>query len=82
MAKDCLGKKRKSVFIIVDGIPADVIELQSTKDYIPSTNRKQITENGQKITSAKGIKFLKTDGDYVVYEVRLGSYSFQSTGKI
>jgi alpha-L-rhamnosidase len=44
--------------------------------YIPAKNEKQITESGQKASSAKGVKLLKMEGEYAVYEVGSGSYSF------
>ena len=44
--------------------------------YIPATNRKRITESGQKTSSAKGVKFISMEGDYAVYEVGSGRYSF------
>jgi len=47
--------------------------------YIPATNKAQVTEGGQKASSAKGVKFLKMEGEYAVYEVKSGSYSFLST---
>ena len=47
--------------------------------YIPVTDKAGITENGQKTSSASGMKFLKMDGDYAVYQVVSGSYSFKST---
>jgi len=42
--------------------------------YIPTTDKAQVTEGGQK--PAKGVKFLKMEGDYAVYEVGSGSYNF------
>jgi len=46
--------------------------------YIPATNGSQVTESGQKVSSAKGVKFLKMDGEYAVYSVGSGCYSFLS----
>jgi len=46
--------------------------------YIPATNKGQVTEGGQKASSAIGVKFLKMDGEYAVYSVGSGSYSFMS----
>ena len=45
--------------------------------YIPASDKEQITESGQKASSAKGVKFVKMEGGYAVYEVGSGSYSFQ-----
>ena len=55
-------------------IPANT----SATVYIPAKNSGQVTESGQKISSANGVKFIKIDGEYVVFEVRSGNYSFQS----
>ena len=46
--------------------------------YIPAKDKAQVTENGQKASSAKGVKFLRMEGEYAVYLVGSGSYSFQS----
>ena len=46
--------------------------------YIPATNKAQVTEAGQKASSAKGVKFLKMEDDCAVYQVGSGNYSFQS----
>jgi alpha-L-rhamnosidase len=44
--------------------------------HIPSTDAAQITESGNRASSAKGVKFLKTDGNYSVFEVKSGNYQF------
>ena len=46
--------------------------------YIPATGKAQVTESGQKASSAKGVKFLRMEGEYAVYQVGSGSYSFMS----
>jgi alpha-L-rhamnosidase len=46
--------------------------------YIPASKGKQVNESGQKASSAKGVKFVKTEGDYAVYEVGSGTYSFSA----
>ena len=46
--------------------------------YVPATNQSQVTENGQKASSAKGVKFLKMEGDYAVFRIGSGNYSFRS----
>jgi alpha-L-rhamnosidase len=47
--------------------------------YIPATDKAQVTESGQKASSSDGVKFVKMDGDYAVYKVGSGNYSFLST---
>ena len=44
--------------------------------YFPALGGKQITEGGQKISSVQGVRFIKMDGSYAVYEVGSGKYSF------
>ena len=46
--------------------------------YIPATDKSKVTEGGQKASSAKGVKFLRMEGEYAVYQVGSGSYSFMS----
>jgi alpha-L-rhamnosidase len=46
--------------------------------YIPATGKAQVTESGQKASSAKGVKFLRMEGEYAVYQVGSGNYSFMS----
>jgi len=46
--------------------------------YVPATNKTQVTEGGVKATSAQGVRFMKMDGDYAVFEVGSGSYSFKA----
>jgi len=47
--------------------------------YVPATDKVQVTEGGIKASSAKGVKFMKMEGDYAVFQVGSGSYSFRST---
>ncbi len=47
--------------------------------YIPATDKNQVTEGGQKASPVKGVKFVKIEGEYAVYEVGSGNYSFLST---
>ena len=46
--------------------------------YIPAKDKARVTESGQKISSAKGVKFVKMEGNYAVYQVGSGNYSFRS----
>ncbi|MDR2039024.1 MAG: glycoside hydrolase family 78 protein [Bacteroidales bacterium] len=45
--------------------------------YIPASDKGKVTESGQKASSAKGVKYLKMDGDYAVFEVGSGDYNFK-----
>ena len=44
--------------------------------YVPATDKAQVTESGVKASAAKGVKFVKMEGGYAVFEVGSGSYSF------
>lgn len=44
--------------------------------FIPAHSVDAVRENGKKIASAEGVKFLKTEGDRVIVEVGSGSYQF------
>ena len=46
--------------------------------YLPATDKAQVTESGQKASIAKGVKFLRIEDDYAVFEVGSGNYSFLS----
>ena len=50
----------------------------TAKVYIPATDKTQVTESGQSASVAKGVKFLRMEGDFAVYQVGSGNYSFQS----
>jgi alpha-L-rhamnosidase len=44
--------------------------------YIPAWTEKDVTESGKPATQSEGVKFLKADGLYIVFEVASGHYSF------
>jgi alpha-L-rhamnosidase len=44
--------------------------------YLPATAKGKVKEGGKSAASADGVKFIKTDGQYAVFEVGSGSYSF------
>jgi alpha-L-rhamnosidase len=46
--------------------------------YIPATDKAGVTESGQKASSARGVKFVKMEDGYAVYQVKSGNYSFRS----
>ncbi|GGI51637.1 alpha-rhamnosidase [Mucilaginibacter galii] len=55
-------------------IPANATALIS----IPAKSVDGITEGGKKAAEAEGLKFVKMDGDYAVYEAGSGEYKFKS----
>ena len=68
-------QKNGSAFLWEITVPANTTAMV----YVPTTNKAQVTESGQKASSAKGVKFLKMEGEYAVYKVESGNYSFLST---
>jgi alpha-L-rhamnosidase len=44
--------------------------------YIPAKDMTKVTENGQNALSAKGVKFLRMEGDAAVFEIGSGNYNF------
>ena len=70
-------QKKDNVFQWEITIPANSIATV----YIPATNKAQVTESGQKASSAKGVKFVKMEGEYAVFEVGSGSYNFGAVRK-
>jgi alpha-L-rhamnosidase len=44
--------------------------------YIPASDKAQVTEGGKSASSSEGVKFVRTEGGYVVFEVGSGNYSF------
>jgi len=56
-----------------------IIPANSTaKVYVPTADAKSVTESGKKIKNVKDIAFLKKEGNYAVYAVGSGSYSFEA----
>ncbi len=46
--------------------------------YVPAKDASQVTENGQSVEKAQGIKFLRAENGFTVFAVEAGSYSFSS----
>jgi alpha-L-rhamnosidase len=67
-------KKDAGQFLWDITIPANT----SATVYIPASDKNQVLENGQKAASAKGVKFVKIEGAYAVYEVGSGTYNFSA----
>lgn len=55
-------------------IPANSI----AQVYLSTADVKSVTEGGKKIKSVKDIAFLKKEGNYAVYAVGSGNYSFEA----
>ncbi len=47
--------------------------------YMPAAEGDSIAESGRRIERAKGVRFLRREGDRSVLEVQSGTYQFQST---
>jgi alpha-L-rhamnosidase len=65
-------KKAGGIFHWKISIPANTTAMV----YIPATNKEQVYENGKKASSARGVKFVKMEDGYAVYEVASGTYNF------
>jgi len=46
--------------------------------YVPATSADQVTESGRALSKAKGVKFLRLEGDRAVLAVESGQYHFIS----
>ena len=46
--------------------------------YVPAKNPAEVTESGKPVSEAKGVKFLRQQGDLAVFEIGSGQYAFQS----
>jgi alpha-L-rhamnosidase len=55
-------------------IPANT----SATVYIPAADKNQVSESGKKAASSEGIKFIRMEGQYAVFEAGSGSYSFST----
>jgi alpha-L-rhamnosidase len=44
--------------------------------YLPATNLKTITESGQSVLKAKGVKFCSMEKGYALFQISSGSYNF------
>ncbi|KAA6341940.1 hypothetical protein EZS27_010274, partial [termite gut metagenome] len=49
--------------------------------YIPASSKDRVTESGKQASSAEGVQFVNTEGEYVVFEVASGNYSFTAETK-
>ena len=46
--------------------------------YVPTTSADSVTESGKPAAKADKVKFVRTDGEWAVFEVGSGSYSFEA----
>lgn len=65
-------KKADESFIWDISIPCNTIATV----YVPSPLEKNVTESGKKVSSVKGIKYIRADKGYAVYKVGSGDYQF------
>lgn len=49
--------------------------------YIPASTASQIMESGKPAVQGEGIKYIKMDDAYAVYEIGSGNYSFSATDR-
>jgi alpha-L-rhamnosidase len=48
--------------------------------FVPAESDEKVTESGKSVTGKNFVKFLRMDGQFAVFEVASGDYSFCSTG--
>jgi alpha-L-rhamnosidase len=46
--------------------------------YVPAKAADAVTESGQKIATAKGVKFIRMENNRAVFEIGSGNYVFES----
>ena len=46
--------------------------------YVPAKDVSHVTENGRPVEKARGVKFLRAENGFTVFDVEAGSYSFSS----
>ena len=46
--------------------------------YIPTSDAQSVTETGKPAATAPGVKLLRTEGSYAVFEIASGRYSFRA----
>jgi len=46
--------------------------------WVPARNPAAVTESGKKVTDVRGVKFLRAEAGYAIYQVESGTYSFRS----
>jgi alpha-L-rhamnosidase len=56
-------------------IPANT----TAKVYVPTKDAASVTESAKPIAQAEGVKFLRTENNYAVYQIGSGTYQFESS---
>ena len=67
-------KKQKGSIEYTVTIPANTVATV----FVPTTNRKSVTESNRPVDQVKECRYLRTEGSWAVYEVGSGDYRFQS----
>jgi alpha-L-rhamnosidase len=65
-------KKREGCFLWNITVPGNA----TATVYVPATSESRVLESGVEAASAAGVRFVKMDGAYAVFEVGSGSYNF------
>ncbi|MFC4210246.1 family 78 glycoside hydrolase catalytic domain [Pedobacter lithocola] len=74
---NCSWKRNTNGINLDVKIPANT----SAIVYIPCTDVNLLTENGLPINTVKGLKFIKSEGDKLVFEAKSGNYHFTIKNK-
>jgi len=67
-------KRENGHFVLDVSIPANT----TATIIVPANNAAKVTESGEPVERAKGVKFVRGENGAVVYEVGSGAYSFLS----
>ncbi|MDR1518323.1 MAG: glycoside hydrolase family 78 protein [Dysgonamonadaceae bacterium] len=67
-------KKQGDKLMLNVSVPGNTI----AELYIPAQSEKSITESGRSALKAKGLKFIRMDEGYAVFEAGSGEYSFRN----
>jgi alpha-L-rhamnosidase len=69
-----IWKKERDKFIMDIGVPVSC----TATVYVPGTQESKVKGNGRKIKRSNGIKFMRIEEGYAVYNVNSGNYLFES----
>jgi alpha-L-rhamnosidase len=67
-------RKEGDRFHLLVTIPANTTALV----YVPAKNADAVTESGKPATQSEGVKFLRAENGWAIYEVTSGRYHFVS----
>ena len=48
--------------------------------YVPTLNREEVLEGGRNAATSEGVRFIRWEDNFALFEIKSGSYSFNSKG--